>query len=977
MELEKRAGLDGLASATSRALEASADPAGAAALAHAILAALDETSPDELRATLRNHREGVLRVLAALGGAAPFLAAMLTRHPEWLPRLAAERFAEPRSPQALREALDRALDGSRLEDAPARLRRVKYYELARITVRELGIDLVPESREREVLAELSHLADALLAKAVDIARARLEVKRGPAEWIVPGASSPVRPGFCVLGLGKLGSQELNYSSDVDLIYAWESLPGEPEDGPGGASPIEYFSELAVELGRIVTPVTADGFLYRIDLDLRPEGSQSPIVVSTSALVEYYDTRAATWEKAAFMKARPVAGDLEAGWRVVRAIAPMIYRRSMDFASVAAIRDLKERIEREKGRADGLFNVKIGAGGIRDVEFVAQAMQLLHGGRIPQVRGRSTAGALEALRDVGLLSEGRASELLSAYVFLRRVENRIQMVDERQVYELPRDDAARLRLARSMLSPEELESEDDPLARVESRLAEHRARVRRVFTETLPDAPQQRIADLFARFTAGPGRSLHAAHLIERLAEDFARAIEAGPDSERAMSNLARFVEGLGSRAFYHELLLDRPELIPRLAALFASSDYLSGILASHPRLIEPIFDDPEVLLLDRPALERAFATIHTKLASEGRTEPELGLAALRLFHRREVVNVGLLDLDERVSAAESSASLSDVAEVALARALDFAARVLQRTSPSVGEFLVVGMGKLATREITYGSDLDLIFLYAVPDGDDAEAMAAQEYYVRLAQKLIWALQTRTPEGLCYEIDTRLRPSGNQGVLVTSFRSFARYHEQHAALWERQALLRARPVAGAEALGRAFEENRLEILLRPLPDDATDETHRIRQRMENEVAREDRHRRDFKTGRGGLTDIEMAVQLFQLRHGREHAALLATDRTDVQLERLESLGLLEHADVSAFREGWAFLTRLSSRLRILDNRSISDLDEERGDLDGLARRLGYESQQREGARRILLADYRRVTDEVRAAYLRVLGVPART
>jgi glutamate-ammonia-ligase adenylyltransferase len=213
--------------------------------------------------------------------------------------------------------------------------------------------------------------------------------------------------------------------------------------------------------------------------------------------------------------------------------------------------------------------------------------------------------------------------------------------------------------------------------------------------------------------------------------------------------------------------------------------------------------------------------------------------------------------------------------------------------------------------------------------------------------------------------------------VTSFRSFARYHEQHAALWERQALLRARPVAGAERLGQAFEESRLEILLRPLPDDATDETHRVRQRMESEIAREDHTRRDFKTGRGGLTDIEMAVQLLQLRHGSEHAALLATDRTDVQLERLESLGLLEHADASAFREGWAFLTRLSSRLRILDNRSISDLDEERGDLDGLARRLGYESQQREGARRLLLADYRRITDEVRAAYLRVLGVPAKS
>jgi glutamate-ammonia-ligase adenylyltransferase len=291
-----------------------------------------------------------------------------------------------------------------------------------------------------------------------------------------------------------------------------------------------------------------------------------------------------------------------------------------------------------------------------------------------------------------------------------------------------------------------------------------------------------------------------------------------------------------------------------------------------------------------------------------------------------------------------------------------------------GEFLVVGMGKLASWELTYGSDLDVIFLYDVQGADDRVLLEAQEYFVRLAQKLIWALQTRTASGICYEIDARLRPSGNQGMLVVSLGAFERYHSTSAQVWERQALLRARPVAGSSRLGAAFEQLRRRILHEPPPADVGQEIHRVRLRMETELAQETMRRHDFKTGRGGMHDVETVVQLLQLVHGSRHEALFDVEPVANQLARLQRLGLLDDSAADILRGGWEFLQRLSSRLRIVENRSISDLDEERGDLEAVARDLNYGSPQRKGgALRALLDDYRRHSAAIRAVYCNVLGV----
>ena len=966
--------------AVAEALRGAPDPDHAARLAEALLAAAGGPALD---AVARAHPDRLARALAALCGVAPFFAPLVSHHPAWLIALAEDDLREPLDPEAVAAQLDADLAAAGDDEAERVLRECKYRWLARVTARDSDPDRVPLERSGETLRELSALAELLLDRALRVARARATKRLGAPVWRDPDGRE--RAGrFCVLGLGKLGGEELNYSSDVDLVYVYETVC-EVSRGPQALAPAEYWMRVSQEFAGLVAAETLDRFLYRIDLDLRPEGEGGPAVVSDEALAGYYETAAHHWERVAFMKARPVAGDLALGWSAVRAIDPMIYRTSMDYEGMRRIRALQERVGRERAGDEESFDVKLDPGGIRDVEFLAQAQQLLHGGRIPQLRDRSTQRAIERLAEVKLLPADTARSLLQAYRFLRRVENRLQMVAESQVHRLPRRPAARLRLARAMGF-----RGDDAADAFEAALARERRSVFEAVASLRAEGGAPAILELFARREPGLLAQPAMRPLLETLAERFAAALEATADPALALNNLDRFVEGLGRRRFYYQLLVDRPELVPRLAALFATSRHLSAYLARHPRLIEPIFADPNQLLLSRDALRANLAALRAEAAREPGADYERELDALRLFHHREVVNVGLLDLGGKVSRAEAERALSEIAEVAIEGALGLASRELGRRAAAGAEsnaearvvaaaearfvvvaaearFVVVGMGKLASRELSYGSDLDLVFLY------DSPALEAQEPCVRLAQRLISALETPTAQGSCYEIDPRLRPSGNQGSLVTSIAALRAYHEQGGQLWERQALLRARPVAGDPGAGAAFERLRREILARPLPSDAAAEIHRIRLRMETELAGETRGHRDLKRGRGGLLDVESAVQYLQLRHGGAHPALFDVDRTERQIARLAEFGLLSAEPARALAEGWEFLQRLSSALRIVENRSIADLDTEHGDLDALARRLGYAEGARESSpRNALLRDYARHTEAIRRAYLDVLG-----
>lgn len=963
------AGAAKFAEPIAEALACAPEPGRAWSLAAGVLAAAGE----RLDAVAVDRGPALARLLRVTCGVAPFFAPFLMRNPQWLLDLLDEELSIPRDHDALRARLELAFGehGDADADAGEVLRRFKYYELARLSVRDASDELVPLEHTSETLAEISALADVLLSRALEATAVALAAEVGPPHWTDENGGE-VRLSFCTLGLGKLGSEELNYSSDVDLVYVYGGAPlGPLRDGPSGLSPVEYFTRLAQRFGKLVAANNEHGFLYRIDTDLRPEGSRGALVVSDDALADYYENWAHAWEKAAFMKARPVAGDEGLGWRTIRAVAPMIYRSHMDYAGVESIRTLRQKVEEARGSDESRgFDVKVGAGGIRDVEFVAQALQLMHGGRIHDVRERSTQRALATLCAVGVLGEDEYQRLIGAYRFLRRVENRLQMEAERQTHKMPTEPAALERLVRAVgyLEP-------DAVAAFDADLDAHRSNNREIFDAFFPHEGADRILDLFAtnvpRLMAFPA----SRQMIEQLAGQFGTEIDAAASPERALNNLDRLLSGVGERRFYYELLMDRPELIPRLVAMFSDSEYLSSYLARDPRLIEPVFEDPDVRLLSGDQLRADLAALRASLEGLGEGgalgADEVFLASLRRFQQRQVLNIGLLDLAAEEPAEAVEGALTELAEVCVQNALD---ELRGRGMGGGARFLVTGMGKLASRELGYGSDLDVVFLYDPDEESDAARLEAQQQCVRLAQKLIASLHTRTAEGACYEIDARLRPSGNQGLLVTSRAAFVRYHASGSEVWERQALLRARPVAGDESLAREFEAIRLEVLSQPMPDDLADQIHHIRRRMEAELARETRVRRDFKTGRGGVLDVESVAQFLQLRHGREDAELLEVARTEHILARLRDDGFLSEDHADTLIAGWDFLKRLGSRLRIVENRSLSDVDEERGDLDGLALRLGYPGGEREGgARRALLRDYTQHTEAIRAAYLAVLGV----
>jgi glutamate-ammonia-ligase adenylyltransferase len=977
--LQQGGGPQWLRPARSRLTQAP-DPAAARNLASQALAA---AAPDELARAAAADPEGLADTLHALAGVAPFFVPRLRTHARWLSRLLDSDLALARDPDELATEIGAAVADS--DDPAAALRELKYFELARITVRDCSERLVPIEDSHVTLTELSHLADSLLSEALGVAQQEVTRRFGPPCWLTEDGERRTLA-FTVLGMGKLGAEELNYSSDVDLVYVFESPRAPLQPAVGGEAlaelpPTEYFTRVGQRFGKLVASSTTEGFLYRVDLDLRPEGPQGTLVVSDESLAVYYESWADTWEKATFMKARPVAGDLGFGWRAVRAVAPMIYRSAMDYGAVEAIKELKRRIEAQHGGREQQFNVKIDAGGIRDVEFVAQAMQLLHGGRIEQVRARSTPDSLVRLRDVDLLPDDRVEELLQAYRFFRRVENRLQMVAERQTHRLPKEPEALRRIARAVGF-----LDGDERAALLARIESHRERVEAVFHDFFFDSGSERIFDLFAHRVPQLLASDTSRKMLWDLAAEFAREVDASPNAERALNNLGRFVENIGAHRFYLELLLDRPELVPRLTALFATSNFLSSVLATHPELIEPVFHDPDTLLLDRWQLDADLCSILEK-QKQSDEDAEAELDALRLFFHRHILNVGLLDLGGKITREQAETALTEIAETCLTHALRFSRAWVQGRRPALAEagarmrFLVVGMGKVASHELSYGSDLDLIFVFDVDtegldEGETGAArLEAQEFASRLAQRLMSTLQTRTTQGACYEVDARLRPSGNQGALVSSIAAFERYHEKSAEVWERLVLLRARPAAGDPGLGEHFEKVRRDILARPLSDRAAAEAalHHIRRRMEDELARETAGHRDFKRGRGGMLDVENVVQWKQLLHGADHPELLDVVPLSTQLRRLRDRSLLPEADADTLERGWAFLQRLSNRLRVVENRSISDLDAERGDLDSLARALGYAAGDREGeARRALLTDYERHTEAIRQVYERVFS-----
>ena len=928
----------------------------------------------------------------ALVQASESLARLLELRPGLLRWLAGARLERPwpraRTLAAARGALHGVAPGDR-EGLHRRLRRFKARSVLRLAARELWA-LAPL---KEVGQEQADLAEAVLRAALPPLEAALQERHG----------RPEPEGFCVLGLGKLGGQDLNFSSDVDLVYLYRA-DGETSGGSQGSLPnVTYYARLAEGLTRALSLVTEDGFCFRVDLGLRPEGRAGPAVLSLSAALHYYERAGRTWERAAWVKARGVAGDDALARELLLALEPFLWRRSLDFGAVDALRALKAEIDL-RGKASA-SDVKLGPGGIREVEFFAVALQLLHGGKAPLLRAGPTLQALLRLAEVGLLTQRDADALGDAYVFLRRVENRLQMVEEQQTQALPVAERDRLRLARTLGLPStaaldaELERHRRFVASAFQTLlgqtvrheAPHEPLLSLALDAELPDA--QRMEALQARGFAdaesalrslarlrrtlstaglqeGPGPGVPAALFLSECARS--------PDPDQALFFLADFLGSLVAPLGYLRLLLQRPAVARRLIGLFGQSAFLSGYFVRNPELLDALVQaegaDPH------KKVELIAAELGGRLARSPLDEERLG--AMRRFKNEEVLRIGLGDISGDLDVPEVAEQLSGLADALLDACLFQAeAEVRERFgAPRLraggrSALAVLGLGKLGGQELGYHSDLDLLFVYQGGGADEETAGGTRgavghlEYFARLVQRLLSLLTVQLREGRLYQVDARLRPSGNQGTLVVSEGAFREHHAKRAQLWERQALVKARAVGGDARFGAELLASVVQPLVyqRALPEAAAEEIHRLRQRIEVEVGSETAGELDPKAGHGGLLDVEFATQYLQLLHGGRLPSVRGPN-TLRALESLQAEGVLPPEDGRTLRNGYLFHRRVENRLRLVHGRALARLPTSGPPLVLLARRLGHGGADPGGA---FLAMYRRQAEAVRAAYNRVL------
>ncbi len=894
-------------------------------------------------------------------------------------------------------------DSMSLEEFCALLRRYKQREYLRIGARDLMVEVPME----ETVRELTALAEASVQAAYRFCRTEVEKDYGA--LTLPGSNRPNR--FVVLGMGKLGGAELNFSSDIDVIFLFESDEGESAGGSKGKlAPRDFFSAIGKKIIQAMGQVTEDGFVFRIDLRLRPLGANGPLVQSIGSAMLYYESWGQCWERAALIKARAVAGARELGADFLKEVEPFIYRRYLDYTTVDELRHMKARIESELLTGDGKQrNVKLGLGGIREIEFFTQALQLVNGGYEPQLRGPSTLPALAELARHNFISAKERDLLISAYRFLRQVEHKVQIVQEAHAHSIPEDKEEEQTLARRLgYRRKSKRTERDQFWRDFRR---HTEAVRTIFDRLFYSA-QKEIEQDFASAAGSVWNDLDrkeivTAELANAGFSDPLKAYESllavrdgelyqppspkrlkvmrllGPAlmneiinssaPDRALLNLSKFSQRIGGRTGFLTLLAENPETMRLLITLFAESQFLTDLFLNRPELIDTL------IRVDLTRIEKTKQQMLTELRTviNEQTDIEAKLNALRRHKTEEFIRIGLHDLGGTLDLLQVLTQLSNLADACLDAALEITLAELEARFGSVptGQFAVIGGGKLGGQELDYNSDLDLIFVYdAGPDGQTGSGLPAHEFYVRVGQKLLTYLAAPTEEGIAYKVDMQLRPSGKAGPLVSSLDGFREYHKTSSQLWERQALIKTRRVAGDQTLGKAIEKIAVDFAYgRGLKTDEVGEINHLRMRMERELAREDETRFNLKKGRGGLVDIEFLTQMLQLTHGHRHPKLRHRE-TLVALEALYDTKILKQAEYRLLSGGYLFLRRLDHRLRLERDQSIDAFEAEPERLESIAQALGYSADGngkkiRAKSGKKLLRDYQIRRDKIRACYER--------
>ena len=846
-----------------------------------------------------------------------------------------------------KKKIHQALDiAGETQNIQALLGNLRLREMVRIAWRDLNGHALLE----ETMADLSALADTCVETALSVLYEKLCATHG-----VPVDKNGTPQKIIVLGMGKLGAGELNFSSDIDLIFAFpqeESI----QDAVRMPTCELFFTKLCREFLKVFNTGAMGLPIFRVDTRLRPFGDSGPLVMSCEAMEIYYQSQGREWERYALIKARPMAGDLAAGQALLESLKPFVFRRYLDYGTFDAFRDMKARITmqvRDKGLKN---NIKLGAGGIREIEFFGQLFQLIRGGVAPQLQEKKILKVLDLLAGENLINDATARDLKTAYIFLRTVEHRLQEYDDQQTHDIPQEDTARLRLALSMgfndwdLFKSELdhhrtivhghfnkllvskknegqeikandpfrylwENINDPQAEIKKQpLSGYNAPEKVVRTlEALAEHPNTR------KLTHTGRRRLNA--LIPLVAEISGEQTQ----PEITLQRLISLITAIEQRTCYLSLLLENPAAITTLATLATQSPWIISFLSQHPALLDELLD-PATLYKppDHPSLERDLAH---RMAPIPPDDFEFQLEELCLFKLTSTLRVAAADISGDYPLMKVSDALTDIAETVLQQVLSIA---WQQTSRRYGEpsgidpapgttpgFAAIAYGKLGGIELGYKSDLDLVFVHSESEGHTtgkSRSIENMRFYTLLGQRIISMLTMHTPAGTLYKPDMRLRPSGQAGMIVSHIDAFCEYMEIQAWAWEHQAIIRARPVAGDPLLWKQFNEIRQRVMeIRRDTPALQKEIREMRELMKKKRLDSLSQGFDIKQGEGGIVDIEFLVQFLTLNHAWNHPALIQWTDNIRLIETLEKENILSSLQARNLRETYIVLRKTLHRL----------------------------------------------------------------
>jgi glutamate-ammonia-ligase adenylyltransferase len=874
------------------------------------------------------------RLLASIFGNSPFLSGVAVKEWAFLTRLVEE------GPDPLFAEIAASLESTEDlgEDTAAVMRRLRIARRRVALVAGLAELAGVWSLEQQT-ATLSRFAEAALGAAL---RHLLREAARKGLIALPDADQPEQDsGFIVLGIGKLGGYELNYSSDIDLVILYDPATARVGGRDGAQS---FFVRLTRELVRILEAYTGDGYSFRTDLRLRPDPASTPLAMSVPAALAYYESVGQNWERAALIKARPVAGDRAAGRRFLRELQPFIWRKNLDFAAIQDIHSIKRQINAHWGggkiAVEG-HDIKTGRGGIREIEFFAQTQQLIWGGRLQELRVGPTCEALRRLAGAGRIDPATAAQLIGDYRFLRRLEHRLQMVDDAQTHALPADRAGIERIS-VFLGYSETEA-------FVADLCAHLTSVERHYAELFEQAPtlsgpgnlvftgadddRETLRTLSQLGFAEPAtvsalvrswhhgrlratRSERAREILTELVPELLKIFGATPHPDAALRRFDHFLSHLPAGVQLFSLFHANPGLLALVADIMAGAPRLAEHLAQHPALLDSVLTQG----FFAPLPELAGLAAELDQAMTGVRDFEDTLDRLRRWAGERRFQVGIQLLRRALDGAQAGVALADVAQTALAALLPRVEAEFARRHGRVpeGSFAVIGMGRLGSREMTLASDLDLILIYDAPVGseisDGPQPLPVAAYFARLSQRLISSITAPTAEGRLYDVDMRLRPSGEAGPIASHFVGFARYQRESAWTWEHMALTRARPVAGDAGLCQRISETLVAVLRSPRdPEQLLIDVAAMRRRIAEDNPRPSPW--DLRNRRGGLIDLEFIVQYLVLRRAAASPQILSR-RTTEAIDALGKAGLLPPGAQHELGEAAALFRNVQSVLALL-------------------------------------------------------------